>query len=75
MITNSFITQVIRKGWLQITNTGFMKSVVAKEYWFVLTGKEIQDFVFKNNNNQLFADVKPVLHLANLFARTEKKAT
>ena len=33
-----FSSQVIRKGWLTISNTGFMKGI-SKEYWFVLTGK------------------------------------
>ena len=30
--------QVIRKGWLTISNAGFMKGI-SKEYWFVLSGQ------------------------------------
>ncbi|KAM7439843.1 Dynamin-related GTPase protein [Porites harrisoni] len=44
--------QVIRKGWLTISNVGFMKGI-SKEYWFILTAEtlswykdeEVKDFI------------------------------
>ncbi|CAH3017078.1 unnamed protein product [Porites evermanni] len=32
--------QVIRKGWLTISNVGFMKAI-SKEYWFILTAETL----------------------------------
>lgn len=32
--------QVIRKGWLTISNAGFMKGI-SKEYWFILTAESL----------------------------------
>ena len=46
--------QVIRKGWLQITNTGFMKSVVAKEYWFVLTAESFSWYKDEEEKEQKY---------------------
>lgn len=35
--------QVIRKGWLTISNIGIMKGG-AKEYWFILTAESLSWF-------------------------------
>lgn len=46
--------QVIRKGWLQITNSGFMKSVVAKEYWFILTAESLSWYKDEEEKEQKY---------------------
>ncbi|XP_028411084.1 dynamin-1-like isoform X2 [Dendronephthya gigantea] len=46
--------QVIRKGWLQISNTGFMKSVVAKEYWFILTAESLSWYKDEEEKEQKY---------------------
>ncbi|XP_058951907.2 dynamin-1-like [Pocillopora verrucosa] len=45
--------QVIRKGWLTISNTGFMKGI-SKEYWFVLTAESLSWYKDEEEKEQKY---------------------
>ncbi|XP_073333204.1 dynamin 3a isoform X2 [Pagrus major] len=59
--------QVIRKGWLTISNIGFMKGG-AKEYWFILTAESLS--WFKDDEEK---EKKYMLPLDNLKLRDVEK--
>ncbi|CAH3034313.1 unnamed protein product [Pocillopora meandrina] len=46
-------SQVIRKGWLTISNTGFMKGI-SKEYWFVLTAESLSWYKDEEEKEQKY---------------------